>query len=82
MSDWREQSCCENVSSVIIVVICAAVSAVTSEQLSCLLFHFHGSLKIEVKQCDTVCMCVCVSLEVRDLMNDGAWLLHESQHCS
>lgn len=59
MSDWREQSCCENVSSVIIIVICAAVSAVTSEQLSCLLFNFHGNLKIEVKHCDVVCMCVC-----------------------
>ncbi len=59
MSDWRQQSCCENVSSLIIVVICAAVSAVTSKQLSCLWFHFHGSLKIEVKHCDIVCMRVC-----------------------
>lgn len=53
-------------------------------QLLCLLFHFHGSLKIEVKVC--VIVCVYVSLEAirnkRELMNDGVWLLHESQHCN
>uniref|UniRef100_A0A8C2AMC2 Ral guanine nucleotide dissociation stimulator-like 1 n=1 Tax=Cyprinus carpio TaxID=7962 RepID=A0A8C2AMC2_CYPCA len=32
-----EQSCCENVSSVIIMVICAAVSAVTSDALASIL---------------------------------------------
>jgi len=79
VSDWREQSRCENVS-VFVVVIC-----VTSGSSCVLLFHFQ---RIEIKlknRGQTLCYCVYVSLQAignkRELIN-GVWLLHESQSSS